>query len=84
MYYGPTELGDYENVLKLQGFLDVLDTEPDELFFNTKRRLRDLTPNCSDMFVSCRLAGKSFDCLRQFEESLTSYGFCCTFNLRGR
>ncbi|XP_034489016.1 pickpocket protein 28 [Drosophila innubila] len=84
MYYGPTELGDYDRVLKLQGFLDVLDTEPDELFFNTRKRLRDLTPNCSDMFVSCRLAGKSFDCLRQFEESLTSYGFCCTFNLRGK
>ncbi|KAM8704668.1 hypothetical protein ACLKA7_009172 [Drosophila subpalustris] len=83
LYYGPIELDDYDKMLKLQGFLDVLDTEPDELFYNTRRRMRALTPNCSDNFVSCRLAGKSFDCLTQFKESITSYGFCCTFNLHG-
>ncbi|XP_062123383.1 sodium channel protein Nach [Drosophila sulfurigaster albostrigata] len=84
MYYGSEEYCDYQHVIGLQRFLDDKDTEPYELFFNTRRHLHDLTPNCSDMFVSCRLAGQAFDCLTQFRESLTNYGFCCTFNLRGR
>ncbi|KAH8310985.1 hypothetical protein KR044_003768, partial [Drosophila immigrans] len=84
MYYGSEESCDFQRVLGFQSFLDTRDTEPYELFFNSRRHLRDLTPNCSDMFVSCRLAGQPFDCMTQFRESITSYGFCCTFNLRGK
>ncbi|KAH8381337.1 hypothetical protein KR093_002829, partial [Drosophila rubida] len=84
LYYGSEEPCDFLRVLGFQSFLDTWDTESYELFFNSKRHLRDLTPNCSDMFVSCRLAGQPFDCMKQFRESVTSYGFCCTFNLRGK
>ncbi|EDW67731.2 sodium channel protein Nach [Drosophila virilis] len=83
MFYSPEELGDYERVLRFQGLLDSIDTTPYELFFNTSKRMRILTPNCSDIFVSCRLAGRSFDCLQEFRETLSIYGFCCTFNSDG-
>lgn len=84
LYYTPEELVDYERVLRFQGFLDLVDTEPNELFYNTHKRMRRLTPNCSDIFVSCQLAGQPFECLDHFQDSLTSYGFCCTFNMHGK
>lgn len=84
LYYTPEELVDYERVLRFQGFLDRQDTEPDELFYNTHKHMRRLTPNCSDIFVSCQLAGQPIGCLDQFQDSLTSNGFCCTFNMHGK
>ncbi|XP_052855741.1 sodium channel protein Nach [Drosophila gunungcola] len=84
MYYDPSDLVEIDNALRFQSFLDRFDTEEEELFFNTRKRLRALTPNCSDMFVSCRIAGRLFDCMDQFEETLTSHGYCCTFNYDGR
>ncbi|KAH8382357.1 hypothetical protein KR009_002996 [Drosophila setifemur] len=84
LYYDPNDILDIDRALRFQSFLDKFDTEPHELFFNTRRRMHDLTPNCSDMFVSCRIAGSRFDCMDQVEETLTSHGFCCTFNYDGR
>ncbi|KAH8294958.1 hypothetical protein KR018_004738, partial [Drosophila ironensis] len=84
MYYDPTDIKDIDNALIFQSFLDRFDTEEHELFFNTRKRMHYLTPNCSEVFVSCRIAGRLFNCLDQFEETLTSHGFCCTFNIDGR
>ncbi|XP_070137546.1 pickpocket protein 28 isoform X1 [Drosophila bipectinata] len=84
MYYDPTDLKDIDSALMFQSFLDRFDTEAHELFFNTRKRMHVLTPNCSEIFVSCRIAGRLFNCLEQFEETLTSHGYCCTFNYDGR
>lgn len=84
MYYDPTDLKDIDSALMFQSFLDRFDTEAHELFFNTRKRMHVLTPNCSEIFVSCRIAGRLFNCFEQFEESLTSHGYCCTFNYDGR
>ncbi|KAH8242563.1 hypothetical protein KR032_000079 [Drosophila birchii] len=84
MYYDPSDLKDIDNALRFQSFLDRFDTAAEDLFFNTRKRMHALTPNCSDMFVSCRIAGSLFNCMDQFEETLTSHGFCCTFNYDGR
>jgi len=84
MYYDPSDLMDIDNALRFQSFLDRFDTAKEELFFNTRNRMSALTPNCSDMFVSCRIAGRLFDCMDKFETTLTSHGFCCTFNYDGR
>lgn len=84
LYYTPEEVVDYQRVLRFQRFLDLVDTEPDELFYNTHKRMRRLTPNCSDIFVSCQLGGQPFECLHKFQDSLTSDGFCCTFNMHGK
>ncbi|EDW38797.1 GL13740 [Drosophila persimilis] len=84
LFYNPHGTTDIDNALRFQSFLDKFDVEANELFFNTRRRMHLLTPNCSDMFVSCRIAGRTFDCLQQFEETLTSHGYCCTFNYDGR
>ncbi|XP_033149792.1 sodium channel protein Nach [Drosophila busckii] len=81
MYYDAYASGDYRRILRFQVLLDLYDTQPDDLFFNTKRRMRSLTPKCSDIFVSCRLAGQSFDCLQKVAITLTSYGYCCTMDL---
>ncbi|XP_016998382.2 pickpocket protein 28 [Drosophila takahashii] len=84
MYYDPSDLVDIDNALRFQSFLDKFDTGEEDLFFNTRKRMHILTPNCSDMFVSCRIAGRLFDCMDQFETTLTSHGYCCTFNYDGR
>ncbi|EDW16498.2 uncharacterized protein Dmoj_GI22200 [Drosophila mojavensis] len=84
LYYGIDENIDDERVLRLQSLLDHLDTRPHDLFFNPKDRLRILTPKCSDILVSCRLGGRPFDCVQGFRETLSSFGFCCTFNYNGR
>ncbi|XP_036675289.3 pickpocket protein 19 [Drosophila suzukii] len=84
MYYDPTDLADIDNALRFQSFLDKFDTGEEDLFFNTRKRMHFLTPNCSDMFVSCRIAGRLFDCMDKFETTLTSHGYCCTFNYDGR
>ncbi|BFF92034.1 pickpocket protein 28 [Drosophila madeirensis] len=84
LFYFPNETTDIDRALRFQSFLDRFDVEPHELFFNTRRRMHFLTPNCSDMFVSCRIAGRTFDCLEQFKETLTTHGYCCTFNYDGR
>ncbi|XP_022223565.2 acid-sensing ion channel 5 [Drosophila obscura] len=83
-FYIPHETRDIDRAMRFQSFLDRFDVEANELFFNTRRRMHLLTPNCSDMFVSCRIAGRTIDCVQQFEESLTSHGYCCTFNHDGR
>ncbi|XP_017039338.1 pickpocket protein 28 [Drosophila ficusphila] len=84
LYYDPSDKVDMDSALRFQSFLDKFDMEEQDLFFNTRKRMHALTPNCSDMFVSCRIAGRLFDCMDQFEETLTSHGFCCTFNYDGR
>lgn len=84
LYYGIDDNIDDERVLRLQSLLDLLDTRPHDLFFNPKDRLRILTPKCSDILVSCRLGGRPFDCMQEFRETLSSFGFCCTFNYNGR
>ncbi|EDV91045.1 GH16433 [Drosophila grimshawi] len=83
MFYTLWDFGDYERFLRLQGFLDVLDTKSDELFYNTRERLRDLTPKCSDILLSCRFAAHYFNCEKVFVKMLTSYGYCCTLNPKG-
>ncbi|EDV52964.2 uncharacterized protein LOC6554850 [Drosophila erecta] len=80
MYYDPSDLMDIDNALRFQSFLDRFDTGEEELFFNTRKRMSALTPNCSDMFVSCRIAGRLFDCMAKFETTLTSHGFCSSDN----
>ncbi|XP_030370388.1 uncharacterized protein LOC115621009 [Scaptodrosophila lebanonensis] len=80
LYYRLDKMDDYERALRFQGFLDTYDVEPQDLFFNTRSRMHALTPNCSETFVSCRLAGEPFNCLKHFKEMLTGNGFCCTFN----
>ncbi|EDW83246.2 uncharacterized protein Dwil_GK22758 [Drosophila willistoni] len=84
LYYTPDSPIDYYRAFRFQVFLNNYDTELHEMFYNTRRRMNTLTPNCSELFVSCRMAGRHFDCLEQFEETLTSHGFCCTFNYDGR
>ncbi|KAH8367360.1 hypothetical protein KR200_012025 [Drosophila serrata] len=83
LYYDPWDLQDIDDALRFQSFLDRFDTGAEDLFFNTRKRMHALTPNCTDMFVSCRIAGALFDCMDQFEETLTSHGYCCTFNYDG-
>ncbi|XP_018786777.1 PREDICTED: sodium channel protein Nach [Bactrocera latifrons] len=70
----------YEDFLEFQNFLDIYDTTDSEVFFNTRDRMKQLTPSCKDVLVRCRLAGEDFDCLNKFTETLTANGFCCTFN----
>ncbi|TDG50440.1 hypothetical protein AWZ03_003029 [Drosophila navojoa] len=84
LYYGIDENIDDERILRLQSLLDQLDTRPHDLFFNPKERLRILTPKCSDILISCRLGGRPFDCMQEFQQTLSSFGFCCTFNSNGR
>ncbi|XP_058984627.1 sodium channel protein Nach [Musca domestica] len=79
-YYEPGEMPDYEKALKFQRFLDIYDRKDDELFFNTRRRMAMLTPNCSSILKVCRLGGEDADCLREFTETFTARGLCCTFN----
>ncbi|XP_073815281.1 pickpocket 24 isoform X2 [Musca autumnalis] len=79
-YYVRGDMPDYEKALKFQRFLDIYDREDDELFFNTRRRMAMLTPNCSTIIQGCRLGGVEIDCAPEFSEMFTSKGLCCTFN----
>ncbi|CAD6993458.1 unnamed protein product, partial [Ceratitis capitata] len=73
----------FEDFLEFQNFLDVYDTKDTEVFYNTRSRMIELTPNCTDILVHCRLAGEDFDCMTKFTETLTANGLCCTFNEDG-
>ncbi|XP_013101174.1 sodium channel protein Nach [Stomoxys calcitrans] len=83
LYYNHNVRGDmpdYEKALKFQRFLDIFDRKEDELFYNTRRRMTMLTPSCQNILKRCRLAGKDIDCAKEFTETYTSKGLCCTFN----
>ncbi|XP_065357886.1 sodium channel protein Nach [Calliphora vicina] len=79
-YYVQDDIRDYYKALTFQRFLDIYDREDTELFYNTRRRMAKLTPNCSDILVQCRLGGKYINCAEEFQETFTSRGLCCTFN----
>ncbi|XP_015608259.1 sodium channel protein Nach isoform X2 [Cephus cinctus] len=42
--------------------------------------MKDLTPRCEDIFVSCKFDSRSQDCSEIFDFLETQDGFCCTFN----
>ncbi|XP_028897018.1 sodium channel protein Nach [Zeugodacus cucurbitae] len=83
-YSKKTENDDnFEDFLEFQNFLDIYDTKDTEVFYNTRDRMKELSPSCKDILVRCRLAGEDFECLTKFTETLTANGFCCTFNEDG-
>ncbi|CAD6993459.1 unnamed protein product [Ceratitis capitata] len=71
-----------ETYSNFQEFLDIYDTSENETFYNTRKVAELLSPSCSNLIRSCKLSGLDIDCFSRetFQKSLTSYGFCCTFN----
>ncbi|KAH8278519.1 hypothetical protein KR018_004355 [Drosophila ironensis] len=74
---------DTDPFVTFQTFLDVFGTWENETFFDTRRIMRMLTPRCHNYVLKCTLANVDIPCFSRtaFQESLTMYGPCCTFNV---
>ncbi|KAH8335649.1 hypothetical protein KR074_007695 [Drosophila pseudoananassae] len=75
---------DSEDFVSFQTFLDVFGTWQNETFFDTRRIMKMLTPNCQDYVLKCTLANVDIPCQSAFQERLTMYGPCCTFNTENK
>ncbi|KAH8381332.1 hypothetical protein KR093_002819 [Drosophila rubida] len=77
---------DVEEYFSFQSFLDVFGTWNNETFFNTRRIMKLLSPKCEDYILKCSLSNIDIPCFSAtaFQESLTKYGPCCTFNTQNR
>ncbi|XP_016932138.4 sodium channel protein Nach [Drosophila suzukii] len=77
---------DTEDFVTFQTFLDVFGTWNNETFFDTRRIMKMLSPKCEEFVLKCSLANVDIPCFSRdaFQESLTMYGPCCTFNLENR
>ncbi|KAH8383589.1 hypothetical protein KR009_009458 [Drosophila setifemur] len=73
---------DTDDFNSFQTFLDVFGTWNNETFFDTRRIMKMLTPTCQDFVLKCSLANVDIPCFSRtaFQESITMYGPCCTFN----
>ncbi|XP_062126004.1 sodium channel protein Nach [Drosophila sulfurigaster albostrigata] len=73
---------DVEEYLNFQAFLDLFGTWNNETFFNTRRIMKLLSPKCEEYILKCSLSNIDIPCFSAtaFQESLTKYGPCCTFN----
>nr|XP_014090434.2 sodium channel protein Nach-like [Bactrocera oleae] len=65
-----------------QAMLDTYDIYENETFYNTRRVAEMLSPSCEKLIRNCKLSGVEVECFspNTFQKSLTTYGFCCTFN----
>ncbi|XP_037943863.1 sodium channel protein Nach-like [Teleopsis dalmanni] len=72
-----------EALTNFQAFLDTHDAWNNDAFYDTRRFMRMLAPACKNFILECKLAEKNIECFSKvaFEESLTMFGPCCTFNL---
>ncbi|XP_017488484.1 PREDICTED: sodium channel protein Nach-like, partial [Rhagoletis zephyria] len=52
----------------------------DKQKYNITELLKKLAPNCDDLILKCRWAGKMQECSELFVKSFTANGYCCTFN----
>ncbi|XP_044574246.1 sodium channel protein Nach [Drosophila ananassae] len=75
---------DSEDFVSFQTFLDVFGTWQNETFFDTRRIMKMLTPSCQDYVLKCTLANVDVPCQSAFQETLTMYGPCCTFNTENK
>ncbi|XP_017141318.1 sodium channel protein Nach [Drosophila miranda] len=77
---------DTDDFGSFQTFLDVFGTWDNETFFDTRRIMKLLTPKCQSYVLKCTLANVDIPCFSKaaFQESLTQYGPCCTFNMENR
>ncbi|KAH8288626.1 hypothetical protein KR054_006750 [Drosophila jambulina] len=77
---------DTDDFVTFQTFLDVFGTWNNETFFDTRRIMKELTPSCQDFLLKCSLANVEIPCFSReaFQESLTMYGPCCTFNMENK
>ncbi|XP_030573973.1 sodium channel protein Nach [Drosophila novamexicana] len=73
---------DVDDYVNFQAFLDIFGTWNNETFFDTRRIMRMVTPNCRDYIMKCSLRNVDIPCFSEaaFQTSLTRYGPCCTFN----
>lgn len=42
--------------------------------------LEQVSPNCTDLLITCMYEGRNESCDKLFVPILTSYGICCSFN----
>ncbi|XP_016998945.2 sodium channel protein Nach [Drosophila takahashii] len=77
---------DTDDFVTFQTFLDVFGTWNNETFFDTRRIMKMLTPSCHEFVLKCSLANVEIPCFSKdaFQESLTMYGPCCTFNMENK
>ncbi|BFF93018.1 sodium channel protein Nach [Drosophila madeirensis] len=77
---------DTDDFGSFQTFLDVFGTWDNETFYDTRRVMKMLTPKCENYVLKCTLANVDIPCFSKaaFQESLTQYGPCCTFNMENR
>ncbi|XP_016960071.1 sodium channel protein Nach [Drosophila biarmipes] len=77
---------DTDDFVTFQTFLDVFGTWNNETFFDTRRIMKLLSPKCEEFVLKCSLANVDIPCFSKdaFQESLTMYGPCCTFNLENK
>ncbi|KAL7729761.1 hypothetical protein ACLKA6_014627 [Drosophila palustris] len=86
LYFLGSDSGDTEEYLNFQAFLDLFGTWNNETFFNTRRIMNMLAPKCQEYILKCSLSNIDIPCFTEaaFQESLTKYGPCCTFNTQNR
>ncbi|XP_018786778.1 PREDICTED: sodium channel protein Nach [Bactrocera latifrons] len=73
---------DAEEFSNFQALLDKYDIYENDTFYDTRRVAEMLTPSCESLIRNCKLSGVEVECFsrKTFQKSLTTYGFCCTFN----
>ncbi|XP_043652138.1 pickpocket protein 19 [Drosophila teissieri] len=74
---------DTDDFITFQTFLDVFGTWNNETFFDTRRIMKMMAPRCEEFVLKCTVANVEVPCFSKdaFQDSLTMYGPCCTFNL---
>ncbi|EDX14297.1 GD18259 [Drosophila simulans] len=77
---------DTDDFITFQTFLDVFGTWNNETFFDTRRIMKMLTPRCQEFVLKCTVANVEVPCFSKdaFQDSLTMYGPCCTFNMENK
>ncbi|ALC47831.1 CG31105 [Drosophila busckii] len=77
---------DVDQYMAFQAFLELFGTWDNETFFNTRRVMKLLTPSCENFILKCSLASAEISCFSEdaFQNSLTKYGPCCTFNTKNK
>lgn len=74
------EVDGYDNFPWLQNYLDNYDVEPSATWYDTYKRMKQLSPHCKDLLLHCMWEGVERDCGELFQWRVTQEGFCCTFN----
>ncbi|KAH8406642.1 hypothetical protein KR222_001547 [Zaprionus bogoriensis] len=84
-FIGNSEI-DVEAYLNFQSFLELFGTWYNETFWNTRRIMQMLAPPCEEYILKCTLSNVDIPCFTEdaFQDSLTKYGPCCTFNTKNK